>query len=129
MTPLAEPEDVIAYLAEFGLAEPPEGEDLDRLVLRASLDVARVLGGPTPPDPALLTSEQLAALKRGVSAQVEYRLLSGERSFAESEDITAPDVTVLSRWTRVGPKVAEELAGHGLFKRSGTAAPTPAPEP
>lgn len=122
--------EVDDYLFEAQI-NPPEQGPTPELIERAERDVDRVIGGPLPEgaalrlDPALLTDSQRTALARAVGAQVEYRLLSGETSFAESEDVSGPDLTVISRWTRIGPKVAEELAGHGLIRRSGTAAPSP----
>ena len=123
------------YLAEDGLPGrlPDEGAAA-RLLARAERDVDRLIGGPIHPtarrrlNPDLLTAAQAEALARATCAQASFLLEQRPRALigAASGLRQAGDLSFTDRpLPRVGPRVAEELAGFGLLARTFTAAPTP----
>jgi hypothetical protein len=128
--------DLAAYLAATreDLPAPTDQGALEALLIEAQQDVD-VAVGPFPKlasglalDPSTLTAPQQAALRRATCAAAEFRLDSEDESGA-TEFLAGP-LTVGWRGSRPpGPKVIEALAGYGLIRHSGCAAPSPEPPP
>jgi hypothetical protein len=111
-------------------------DEIERVLRRAELDLDSFLDWPAPITATLrvplnsLTAYQGAALSRATCAQAEYRLMRGEEEVSQDVDGISSVGAVSFSLTpppRIGPKVAEELAGAGLFLRTGVADPTPEP--
>jgi len=105
---------------------PASPEATQRLLERAEGVVDRALG-PWPYlstgrklDPAALDLVQRAALSRATAAAAEHLLVVDASFLAGAEDFAPGEISVLYRAMRDAPRVLEELAGHGLVKRSGT---------
>lgn len=123
--------DLTAYLQNDGLSVPDGA--VEALLDQAQEDVDRAVGAfPKLAsglvfDPTLLAAAQQDALRRATCAAAEYRLATEDEAIGASEFLSGP-VTLAWRGPRPpGPKVLEALAGHGLFRRSGCAQPTPEP--
>jgi len=134
--------DLRAYTVDSGVGLPPvdaAGDaQLDRLLVRAERDVDRQLGfyiidaaTGLKFSPAALTVFPMAqrdALRRATCAQAEFRLAQGEdvegMMIGADDGVAAVGPVSFSRFPvpRIGPKVAEELAGSGLVVWSGTVA-------
>lgn len=124
--------DLAAYVAdnpELPLPAAPEAQE--RLLARAERAVDLVLG-PWPRfangrklDPAALDTTQRAALSRATCAAAEHLAMLDPAFWVGDDDFLPNEVSILRRAPRVSPRMLEELAGHGLLKRSGTVASSP----
>ena len=121
------------YAQDSGVLIPADNAEAERLLVRAELDVD-LIAGPWPIlstgrkfDPPTLPVTAREALRRGTCAQAVFRIAKGEDELIGTVDDIAcfgsltlrPGVIV----PRIGPRVLEELAGHGLLIRSGTVPP------
>jgi len=129
--------DLASYLAaiDSDLRPPTSPAAVEQLLTAAEQDVDRVVGAwPKLPSglalaPALLTPAQQAAVTRATCAAAEFRLASGDEVVGASEFLSG-SLTLAWRGPRPpGQRVAEELSGFGLIRRSGCALPTPDPLP
>jgi hypothetical protein len=75
-------------------------------------------------DPNSITATQKAALSRATCAAAEFRLQLGESALVGEDDYLPTELQPIRKAGRVGPKVAEELAGSGLIAFSGTVTTT-----
>lgn len=132
----AAPEDVRAFCQVSGVAVPADAEVVS-LIERAQIDVDLVCG-PWPRfssglrfDPPLLLAPAREALKRATCAQVEYLLEVGVRQLVAPDDLlSVGGLSFAGRpLPRVGPRLLEELAGHGLILWSGTVSAEAGVEP
>ncbi len=120
------PSELAAELSSLGAARA------DDLLALAHDDVDRAIGGVRLPsgralDPELLADPQVAALKRATVEAAALRLEDGDNIRGATEYLS-PRLTVAWRGPRPpGPAVFEILAGHGLLRNTGCAAPTPPP--
>lgn len=121
----------ITDLRDYADLTGGDDADLERTLIRAERDLDNhVLGYQgTRPDaqarklvPGSLTVRRRDALKNATCAQAEYRITMGEPFFvkAQHESVSGPQFTTSGTLPRIGPKVAEELAGSGLINRWGT---------
>lgn len=129
MSVYASPADLRIYAQDSGVIVPTDDAEVERLLARCEIDID-LIAGPWPWlstgrkfDPPTLPVTAREALKRGTCAQSVFRLAQGEDELIGAEDgiagfgtLTLRPVTV----PRVGPRVWEELAGHGLLIRTGT---------
>jgi len=123
--------DLTVYLASRpDLAAPA---DVEVLLREAEQDVDIAIGAfpklasGLALDPATLTAVQVDALRRATVFAAEFRLETGDELVGATEYVAGP-LSVAWRGSRPpGPKVLEALAGHGLYRRSGCAAPSPLP--
>ena len=121
--------DLTAYLLDNAeVTAPTEPAAIERLLKRAERQVDLVLGPYTLDavtglklTPSWLTPAQRLALSRATCAAAEHELAVGSEVMVGTEDYLPPGLTVLRSAGRQAPKVAEELAGHGLVTRSGCA--------
>jgi hypothetical protein len=138
-------EEVAAYLSDNPDLDLPPGVDedgeaipsseLERLIAHAERDVDRAIGGPPVLlatglrlDPTALSAAQRGALARAVGAAVEYRLSIDSEALVGADDYVPSEVSIINRAGRPpGPRVAEEMSGYGLIRRSGCALPDPPP--
>jgi len=127
--------DLASYLAgiDSDLRPPTGAAAVEALLTAAEQDVDRVCGAyPKLPTglvfaPALLTLPQQDALRRATCAAAEFRIASGDEVIGASEFLSG-NLQLAWRGPRPpGQRVLEELAGYGLIRRSGCAAPTPLP--
>ena len=70
-------------------------------------------------------ASQVAALSRATCAQAAHELRLGRISGGEPEAVSTGDLRVLRLAERLALRAREELAGHGLIRRTGTVLPTP----
>lgn len=127
MAVYATPEALTDYIASNEDATlPGDPVAVQRLLARAERQVDLVVG-PWPRfssglkfDPALLDVTQRAALSRATCAAAEHLLVVDASFLAGAEDFAPGEVSILYRAMRDAPRVLEELAGHGLVRRSGT---------
>ena len=127
--------DLAEYLRESEVPMPA-GDAVDRLLERAEIAVDLIVG-PWPWfangrkfDPEQLDTVQRVALSRATCAAAEHILSLDADMFVGGDDYAPPEVTVLRRAARTSPRAVEELAGHGLIRKSGTlAAPVELAEP
>lgn len=132
----ATPAELEAYVADNPDADfPDSAEVVERLLVRAEGVVDRAVG-PWPYlstgrrlDPASLDLVQREALSRATCAAAEHLLVVDPGFLAGAEDYLPGQVSIAYRAMRNSPRVLEELAGHGLIRRSGTAAPDPVVTP
>lgn len=136
MSAFASVEQFRAFTIDDDGLDPLDDAAVERALDRAGRDVERWLGWPAPVtdspriDLLTLTAYQAAALARAVCAQSQYRLRLSEEDFAVPEDgIRSIDtgqggITFAANPPpRFAPVAAEELAGAGLLRRSGTVPP------
>lgn len=125
-----------AYVADNAdVALPGDEEAVQRLLERAERRVDLALG-PWPVlstgrkiDPASLDLVQRSALERATCAAAEHELVVGVGFLVGEEDYLPGEVSILRQPLRTSPRMLEELAGHGLVKRSGTVATPPETAP
>jgi hypothetical protein len=136
MSVYATPADLTEYATDDPSVVLPEGDAQMRALDRAERDVLRYLGAVGQVGALIvleaLTAYQRDALRRAVCAQAAWRLARGEDDMAgaDSDVLTIGSVTLRAeRLPRVGWIAEEELAGAGLLRRSGSAAPTPSSVP
>lgn len=130
MTTYATFSDLAAFCVAFDLITYPGDPKAFPLIGAAERDVDRALnphGTPLPTglryDPLLLTAAQRAALSRATCAQAVHRLILGEDYFSEPEDITTGELRILRPARSISNRVFEEVAGHDLYRRTGTVPP------
>ncbi len=127
--------DLRAYLVARPDLAASLPADVEGLLREAEQDVDIAIG-PYPKlasglalDPTLLLPGQVDALRRATIFAAEFRLEADDELVGASEFV-AGGLAVAWRGGRPpGPKVLEALAGHGLYRRSGCALPTPVPVP
>lgn len=123
--------DLRSYARDSGVTVPADDADAERVLDRAEIDVD-LIAGPWPYlstgrkfDPPTLPVTAFQALRRGTCAQALFRLAQGEELLIGTADGIAAIGGIAfssSPLPRIGPRVWEELAGHGLMVRSGIAA-------
>jgi hypothetical protein len=124
--------DLLAYLQDNPDVQAPDPDACGRLLERSERRLDTLLGPhpDTPPgelklDPSTLTQAQRDALARATCAVAEWALYVGAAFEAGDSEELGPAVTELRPPMRTPPKAILELAGTGLVKRSGCAAPSP----
>jgi hypothetical protein len=150
VTAYASPADLDEYLDDLdptrtiprpgagSLGDPDDADAYaERVLDRAEHDVDRVVGPwPLQPhgrkfDPEALTLPQQTALRNATCCAASFRLAIEELALLGEEEHIPSAVTIDPRraFVRDSPAVIEILAGTGLLRRSGCAAPDPYPDP
>ena len=112
----------LALAAEFYGVFAPEPKAAVRLLERATRDVQTYLGAEH--HPGLLDGEQAAALRDATCAQALYRHEQGNPLALDDGLASVGPLSFSMRPApRFSPEAAEQLAGLGLFARSGTVWP------
>jgi hypothetical protein len=108
---------------------PGEDEAVERLLQAAERAVDRAIGGTTRDgpnglrvDPDALDEDAREALRRATCAAAEHLEMLGPEFWVAEDDFLPNEVTILRRAQRESPRMLEELAGHGLVRRSGCVA-------
>lgn len=124
-------EQLDAYVVDNQDVDAPAGAEAERLLDRAQRDVDRVVG-PWPIlstglkfDPGTLPVTAREALARATCAAAEYRVEVGEDQLVGGDEYLPDMLRPLRTAGRAGPKVLEELVGHGLILTSLTVGPDP----
>lgn len=128
----ATPADLTAAAAAYSVALPSDADGVARVLNLASRDVDRFLLGVGTFDPTTLTVAQVAALRDATCAQACFRLQQGpDLNLATDDQVAAigPLSFTARPPARLSAEAAEIVSGVGLFRRSGCAAPSPAPVP
>jgi len=126
MAAYASRQELQDYLSGNPVAQLPDEPEVERLLERAQRAVDRVLGRwpllstALKLDPGSLDLVQRAALSRATCAACEHILSLDAEFWSGDDDYLPNEVSILRRAQRVSPRMMEELAGHGLIRRSGT---------